>query len=140
MLSFILQIFNNVISGDFETCSQGQLPNKIPSTLFNMTLVHQSASHLLPGMSHVMCLCCNAAIPGIPPWNTQIGPHRMGSRLQNKTTFLRQVLTKKYCAALYTVSGAWMGKRQHTASAKETEAKYYSSRLSELEGVSTHCS
>lgn len=33
----------------------------------------------------------------------------MGPRLQNKTTFLRQVLTKKYCAALYTVSNMQSG-------------------------------
>ncbi len=84
--------------------------NKLPSTLFNIELVHQSVSRLLPGMSHVMGLCCNAAIPGIPPWNAQIGPHRMGPRLENKTTFLRQVLTKNtVCLILCNVSSTWMG-------------------------------
>lgn len=51
-----------------------------------LTSVHQSVSHLLPGMSHVMYLCCNAAIPGIPPWNAQIGPHR----IQNGTKTAKQ--------------------------------------------------
>lgn len=64
--------------------------------------MHQSVFGLLPGISHVMALCCNAAIPGIPAWDAQIGPHRMGPGLKNKTTFLRQVLTKN-TALPYTV-------------------------------------
>lgn len=53
-----------------------------------------------------MYLCCNAALPGIPPWNAQIGPHRTGPRLQNKTTFLRQVLTQKNAPLPYILYAA----------------------------------
>lgn len=100
-------------------------PRKCHQHSLILTLAHQSVSHLLPGMSHVMHLCCNTAIPGIPPWNAQIGPHRIG-KPQNKTTFLRASFNKKYCVALYTVSSTWIGDVQYTVSAKETEVKYYS--------------
>lgn len=79
----------------------GQRLNQTLSTLFNKCFLHQSDPHLLPGVSHVMDLCCDVAIPGIPPTERTNRTPQNPSRTAKKATFLRQVVTKMTALLLY---------------------------------------